>query len=407
MISSSTLQAKKLASPPLFSPNAEQSYEVYREETGSSITTVSEKITPTKPKAKKKRAATGSKGNVKWTDKGRAIRLLGSLETIYNFRCPDLFRSRHHVLLLTVAGSLLAVVAEEDKREFKLADLQRWARKRVGGATRAEILDAFEAASRVHRGIPSAQDIGFALELCKFHWLRAGRPWGVHPADMTEEEVKKVQEDAKREKKRLKAAAKRKAEGALPREFSITAIAEKLGISRPTLYKRMAAAGFGKDAAAFYAFVHSTYKDKKHRGHETVNRSSSKPSARGLKAAAQSAPPKKPRADDKVRKADKRRALPGPAQPLPAREPTAPTPIRPQGSCAQQRQDGSARYTVQGGGPRASRATWRPSYQSQRRCSPMARVAAPRPRGHGQHPPFGHGSFPAPPAPCGAPPRTF
>ncbi|MCV0369527.1 hypothetical protein [Filomicrobium sp.] len=247
-----------------------ETVEVYRDDTGASVISVREKVEPAKPKVRRNRAAadrdsaSGPENKEKNAERAQAFRRLSSLRKIYATRSPALFRSRHRVALLTLSGGLLAFVAGHDGRKFSPADLQRWAGKHVREATPAEIAQAFEAAMKAPRAIPASAHVGFALELSKEHWFRAGRPWGIHPADMTEDDVKGVQRAAKRAHDRLSAAAKRAANGATPREQSKAAIARKLGISPPTLRKRMREAGFDK-ASEFFDFVASTLREKNYR----------------------------------------------------------------------------------------------------------------------------------------------
>ncbi|CFX59248.1 protein of unknown function [Candidatus Filomicrobium marinum] len=251
--------------------------EVYREETETGVITFHEKIESSKPKVRRNLATidqvkgVGPEKRMRMAVRGRAFRLLGSLAKVYATRRPALFRSRHRLALLTIAGNLLALVAEHDNRSVGLASLQKWADKYIDGATRAEVALAFEAVmmNEGYRTIQSPSAVGFDLELDKLHWLRAGRPWGIHPADMTKGEVLKLQRAMKKARDKQRAAAKRAASGSTPRSTSVSEIARKLGISRPTLYKRMRSGGFD-NAAEFYSFV-SPIKSTDYKSDESVN----------------------------------------------------------------------------------------------------------------------------------------
>ena len=259
----------------------EPTVEVFREETSTGVLVFHAKVAPPKPRVRRSRAAinrdeaTNPEDRAQATKIARARRLLKSLRIIHETRDPALFRTRHRIALLAIAGNLIAIANSRTDRKLVLSDLQEWSEKFIPDATQTELARAYEVAMQDEgfRTIPRPSDIGFDLELDKLHWFKAGRPWGVHPANLSTAEVKKVQRDAKKARDKERAAAKRAASGATPRSMSVLAIARKLGISRPALYKRMREAGFD-NATEFYSFVAPINNKKNYIGDESVNPSS-------------------------------------------------------------------------------------------------------------------------------------
>jgi len=227
--------------------------EVYREETSTGILTYSSKIASPKPPVKRKQADNRDKltrptESAKDTERVRARRLLKGLSTLYATRDPMLFRTRHRVALLSVAGKLIALANNGADRRLAEADLQAWAAKHVPDATNAELRTALDAAldDEGFRTIPRPSDIGFDLELDKLHWFKAGRPWGIHPANLTTSEVLRIQREQRNIRARPSAKARRAAQGATPREQSLAAQARELGISPQALRKRLLKASIPK-----------------------------------------------------------------------------------------------------------------------------------------------------------------
>jgi hypothetical protein len=144
--------------------------------------------------------------------------------------------------MLALVAGVLALIAVASKSEPSRRELQRWANKFLPDTTRAGILRAYDEAD--HREyVPRPREVGALIDLRAYEWVLLERPWGVHPVDLTETEVDHAQRERKRavdrERKRLRDAQ----HGATPRSESIAAVARRLGLSRPTLRKRMKETG--------------------------------------------------------------------------------------------------------------------------------------------------------------------
>lgn len=213
----------------------------------------------------------------------RAARLLNSLARVAKHRRDIGFggpAAWSDVLVL--AAELIRARAFHADKVARESDLRKWAAVHVPEAGHGAIAAAWAEADG-HRAVPSPAQAGAAIALRLDEWIGAGRPWGLRPLDATAETLRTIKKNVKRLKDRARAAKRRAASGARPRGQSVAALARELGVSRPTVYARMKAAGC-KTAAEYrehLAFTVSSHVNNKEQrsGDESVKRSSATPAA--------------------------------------------------------------------------------------------------------------------------------
>lgn len=235
----------------------------------------------------------------------RAARLLNSLAKVARHRRDVGFVGPAAWSdVLALAAEMLRARAFHADKVARESDLGKWAAVHVPEAGHGAIAAAWAEADG-HRAVPSPAEAGAAIALRLSEWIEAGRPWGLRPVDATAETLRTIRKNIKRLKDRARAAKRRAASGARPRGQSVAALARELGVSRPTIYARMKAAGC-KTAAEYrehLAFTVSSHVNNKEQrsGDESVKRSSATPAAHPTSkpitiASARPMPPRAPMA---------------------------------------------------------------------------------------------------------------
>lgn len=213
----------------------------------------------------------------------RAARLLKSLAKVAaHRRAVGFVGSAAWGGVLDLAAEMIRARAFHGDKPVGECDLRKWAAVHVPEAGHGAIAAAW-AESEGGGVVPSPAQAGAAIDLRLDEWMEIGRPWGLAPVDAKAETLRTIRANVKRLNDRARAAKRRAASGARPREQSIAALARELGVSRPTVYARMKAAGC-KTAAEYrehLAFTVSSHVNNKEQRScdENVKRSSAAPAA--------------------------------------------------------------------------------------------------------------------------------
>ncbi len=235
---------------------------------------------------------TPTQGSPQKTVAIRAGRLLNSLAKLAAFRRSVGNTSRIAWQgVVEAAADLIIAQAYASAAPVGRADLRRWAARHVPEASRPAVDEIYaDAEDAATLSMASPAVIGGTVNLQLHEWFQAGHLWGVHPVDATADDLREIRRTIRRERHRIRARVRREAAGATPRANSLAALARELGVSRPTLYSRMRAAGcetveeyrrhLSSTGEEFYTFV-SPYLFKE----ETTGDESVKPDADGPDAA--------------------------------------------------------------------------------------------------------------------------
>lgn len=212
----------------------------------------------------------------------RAARLLNSLAKVAKHRrAVGFVGSAAWGGVLDLAAELIRARAFHADKVARESDLRKWAAAHVPEAGHGAIAAAW-AESEGGGAVPSPAQAGAVIDLRLGEWLEIGRPWGLAPVDAKAETLRTIRANVKRLNDRARAAKRRAASGARPREQSVAALARELGVSRPTVYARMKAAGC-KTAAEYreHLFTVSSHVNNKEQRScdESVKRSSAAPAA--------------------------------------------------------------------------------------------------------------------------------
>lgn len=215
--------------------------EIFRRETSAGVFSFSAAVEATKnastPRTKKASPVTQSRDDAA-VKIGRARRLLKSLTTIANHRNKIGYVSKIH-MIAEQAAYLFGTIQNEGGKNADLHNFKTWARC-LPTIAQSDLIKLYNDAAAVYRAIPTSADIGEAIHLTAFEWFELGRPWGIHPADLSPTEVEEAQKNAKRAKDRARAKARRENKGATPHRMSIRKMCGEYGLSERTFRHRRA-----------------------------------------------------------------------------------------------------------------------------------------------------------------------